>query len=133
MPKDDCDPQARIAMALQAVLIVAGFDRQESKMRIDKFAEGIGRIVRTTLELKQLIGEHITSADFEVYVIRPGEPFDPHSMKNIEPVSQHARVLCTTALGLTREEGKPNPRKDTVIKTEVLVDDILNDLRTDRK
>jgi hypothetical protein len=139
MSTDDVELQAwiskYISRALRVVFVVSGFDREESKIRMNGFAEGIGRIVRGALELNQLIGEQITSADFSVYSVRPGTPFDPGSMKDIEcpRQPQDGLVLCTSALGLCRREGRPRSTEEIVMKPEVLVDCILKDLRTGRK
>ena len=95
---------------LVAVLIAAG--HRDTRARLSetlqsKFGEAFKRIAQVALRLRKAIGEDITSGDIATFCVPGNAVFDPAKMDDGHghgAGGEAGRVLCTTHLGLRREE-----------------------------
>ena len=94
-------------------------------------------ITRLGLEFQSITGERIVSRDLLAIVPNPGARFDPTSMtdEGADPRRRgrqvvHHHVLCTTQLGLTREEN--GEQSVVLLKPSVYLTNMLEDLEGPR-
>ncbi|PIL34592.1 hypothetical protein GSI_03371 [Ganoderma sinense ZZ0214-1] len=79
----------------------------------NSYADALREIVHLSLKFQRITGEGIISRDLRILTARSGKPFDPSRMVDEWADPKKARhndnthpVLCTTQLGLVREEVK---------------------------
>ncbi|KAI0704714.1 hypothetical protein C8Q76DRAFT_820428 [Earliella scabrosa] len=105
------------------------------------FADALHEVVRLSLEFQHVTGERIVSRDLCAVYARSGELFDATCMTDewADPkarvrVAEKVTVLCTTQLGLLREESrapgvKEGPLESTVLlKPQVVLKSMLDEL-----
>ncbi|KZP28393.1 hypothetical protein FIBSPDRAFT_729236 [Athelia psychrophila] len=99
-----------------------------------RFGERIYAIIDTALNIKRILGEEITSGDFEIVTCQAGVTFDPTSMEDAASddasYDKTSIVLCTTEMGLRREswEVKGGQRAQEItllLKPKVALDSVL--------
>ena len=100
-----------VAAHLIDILITAGYQENHQTL-VEKvfstFSDKIDVIITASLRLNLAIGEEITSCDIELVGVQAGDVFDPSNMEDIG--GNHGfqktedRVLCTTEVGLRREQ-----------------------------
>ncbi|TFK50903.1 hypothetical protein OE88DRAFT_1645166 [Heliocybe sulcata] len=103
------DLLAKARQAIQQVCRVTGCVGDELWSRIlGTIERRLARIIQLSFRIRNVIGESITSCDYTVLLVRPGEPFDPQRMEEDGgddlSDSNGVHVLCTTQLGLMRRE-----------------------------
>ncbi|KZP28389.1 hypothetical protein FIBSPDRAFT_679257, partial [Athelia psychrophila] len=98
------------------------------------FGDRIYAIIDAALNINRILGEEITSGDFEIVACQGGVAFDPTSMEDVAPdVPLHDErniVLCTTEMGLRREswEVKDGQRVQEItllLKPKVALESVL--------
>ncbi len=124
------------------ILLVSGIAVAPQDLRTEverSHADGLREVVRQSLEFQRITGEGIISRDLLIVATNLGEPFDPSRMVDewADPKGfDHHPVLCTTQLGLVREERKATGSGDgeegivTVIllKPKVVLTSLLEEL-----
>ncbi|KZP05600.1 hypothetical protein FIBSPDRAFT_842868 [Athelia psychrophila] len=71
---------------------------------IGKFGDRIYAIIDAALNISRILGEEITSDDFEIVTCQAGVTFDPSWMEDdASDGLEKSIVLCTTEMGLSRE------------------------------
>ncbi|KAM5545517.1 hypothetical protein V8D89_000555 [Ganoderma adspersum] len=109
------------------------------------YADALGEVIHLALEFQRITGEGIISRDLLILVARLGEPFDPSRMDDewADPKGAHHGndthpVLCTTQLGLVREEkiatgGDEEGMIATValLKPKVVLTSFLEEMQSD--
>ncbi|KAI1793702.1 hypothetical protein LXA43DRAFT_1092493 [Ganoderma leucocontextum] len=98
------------------ILLASGICMPQQDLRMEmegSYADALREVVHLSLEFQRITGERIISRDLLVVTANPGAPFDPSRMVDewAEPKSARRHiephpVLCTTQLGLVREERK---------------------------
>lgn len=87
---------------LREVLVAASWEiKSEDALR--SFGARLEAIFKAILDVRVAIGEKVTSADIEVYVVPPGSPFDNAHMEDEYPDHRQEGwpvVIATTAVGL---------------------------------
>ncbi|TFK78528.1 hypothetical protein K466DRAFT_560463 [Polyporus arcularius HHB13444] len=97
------------------------------------FASPLREIAERTLDFQQISGEIILSCDLIAVVVVPETVFDPTTMDdewgNPKTSPSAGQVLCTTQLGLTREEKKAEGIQTTLLrKPKVVLRSMLEQL-----
>ena len=141
-------PHLRPAHVICTDILLAsgiGTPRQDLRVEVERsYADALCEIVRQSLEFQCITGERIISRDLFVDTAEPGALFDPSRMvdewadsKGVDHHRVNPRpVLCTTQLGLVREERKATGSGDgeegivTVIllKPKVVLTSLLEEL-----
>jgi hypothetical protein len=103
-----------LADSIANVLVVAGWKENPSQLRhklMNDFEQRLTTVASLAFALNKVIGQDLTSAEFHVFMMGHGIPFDPRAMEDAleEPPTAGAqsftgRVLCTTDFGLVRQE-----------------------------
>ncbi|TFK79392.1 hypothetical protein K466DRAFT_559944 [Polyporus arcularius HHB13444] len=106
--------EAGLAGKLTDILLICGVPGTRRRLLAEvrsTFSESLHEIVRLALHFQRVTGESIVSRDLSAVVAKPGDLFDPERMvdewadpKSIYHVVQSPPVLCTTQLGLLRQE-----------------------------
>ena len=76
------------------------------------FGEKVGSIVKSALDIRKVVGEEMTTTEFEVFCPRYGQRFVADTMEDVDAPSARDEtnvssetnevILCTTDLGLRR-------------------------------
>ncbi|KZP28394.1 hypothetical protein FIBSPDRAFT_1039528 [Athelia psychrophila] len=99
-----------------------------------RFGERIYAIIDTALNIKRILGEEITSGDFEIVTCQAGVTFDPMLMEDaasdVPLYDERNILLCTTEMGFRREswEVKGGQRAKEVtllLKPKVALESVL--------
>ncbi|KAI1793700.1 hypothetical protein LXA43DRAFT_1121938 [Ganoderma leucocontextum] len=147
---DDADRQRVASDALLEhitdILLASGITMPRRDLRIEverSYANILGDVVLQSYELQSIAGERIISRDLMMVTVNPGEPFDPSRMVDewADPKGAGRRVdiypvLCTTQLGLVREErkatggagGEEGISKVVLLKPNVVLTSFLQEL-----
>ncbi|KAM5545782.1 hypothetical protein V8D89_000820 [Ganoderma adspersum] len=149
--EDNADRERRDVGALVRditdILLVCGIAATPQDLRTEvesSYANALRELVHLSLEFQRITGEAIISRDLLILVPRPGEPFDPSGMVDEwtdprAPNDYDAHpVLCTTQLGLVREEktategagGEEGIVTVTLLKPKVVLTSFLEELRS---
>ncbi|PIL34594.1 hypothetical protein GSI_03373 [Ganoderma sinense ZZ0214-1] len=112
------------------ILLICGIAGAPQELRReveDSYADAIREIVHKSLEFQRITGEGIISRDLLVVDTKPGEPFNPSCMVDewADPKKARRRVeprpvLCTTQLGLVREEKKVIGGEEAIARVVLL-------------
>jgi hypothetical protein len=112
------------------ILAAVPFPLDNIRERVrDTFGERISAIVGRALELRKVLGEDMTSSEFEVLCPRYYEQLRDEFMEDTEALSDSHRkqkqahpelVLCTTELGLYRYERKSKDGEKVELERNVL-------------
>lgn len=127
-----------LADAIAKVLVVAGWKEGLSQMNdkvMKKFGERLTTVASSAVSLNKVMGQDLTSAEFYPLMVRHGHPFVHDVMEDAlgEPTmgaqSIIGRVLCTTDLGLLRQEKVSNGDVNTatLLKAKVALDSYFDD------
>ncbi|PIL34613.1 hypothetical protein GSI_03392 [Ganoderma sinense ZZ0214-1] len=133
------------------VLIASGIGmpRQDLREKVENsYADALREVVHQSLEFQWIAGERIVSRDLFVFTALPGEPFNPSHMVDEWANPKRARhgvdthpVLCTTQLGLVREEkkaptegadGEEGITKVVLLKPKVVLTSLLEELSNEQ-
>ncbi|KZP20067.1 hypothetical protein FIBSPDRAFT_1045132 [Athelia psychrophila] len=99
-----------------------------------RFRDNIYAIIDAALNINRILGEEITSGDFEIVTCQAGATFDPGSMEDTasdDPsYGKKSIVLCTTEMGLIKEwrevKGGQRAKETTVLlKPKVALESVL--------
>ncbi|KAI0704723.1 hypothetical protein C8Q76DRAFT_779067 [Earliella scabrosa] len=108
-----------------------------------KCSEALHEIVRLALEFQRITGECIVSRDLFVVLAKDGVTFDPDRMtdewatpRQASRVVDERPVLCTTQLGVVREDSRgnvggqhgPEVSATILLKPKVVLTSMLNEL-----
>ena len=92
------------------------------------FSEALHEIVRLALEFQRITGEHVVSRDLVAVVVPVGVAFDSgHMVDEWADPRKSSRdlearsVLCTTQLGVIREESRSKEDSELEISSTVLL------------
>ncbi|KAH9940095.1 uncharacterized protein BXZ73DRAFT_43214 [Epithele typhae] len=126
---------SELAATLAAVL--RAFGALDSLESMELHTDALNDIVRLAMDFRRLAGETVVSSDFALLLAPPGEVFDEEWLEDEwaepsrrrKPVEKKRLVLCTTGLGLVREEGGGLQKRGdgggststVVVKVKVLV------------
>ena len=142
--EDNADRERRdvgaLARDIADILLVCGIASAPQDLWTEwesSYADALRELVHLSFEFQRITGEEIISRDLLPLVPRPGEPFDPSYMIDewADPRAPHGYdahpVLCTTHLGLVREEKTATEGIATVtlLKPKVVLTSFLADLR----
>lgn len=103
-------------------------------MVTSKFGERVYSIIDAAVNVHRMLGEGITSGDFEVVTCKGGVTFDPVSMEDTVsdvPFSgERSVVLFTTEMGLKREsrgvkEGHMMKESSILLKPKVALESVV--------
>ncbi|KAH9940121.1 uncharacterized protein BXZ73DRAFT_43252 [Epithele typhae] len=131
-----------LADLIAPVLCVCGVPDTVDDLRRElrrAHAGGFDDIARNALEFRRVVGETVVSRDFSVITASIGEAFDDGRMEDEWPEPRQSQkrkveiptVLCTTALGLLREEtggGKSSGRVALLVRPKVVLSSLLTSL-----
>lgn len=150
--KDGVDIERRASDVLMGhitdILLTRGMAAGPQDLRtevVNSYADVLRGVVHLSLEFQRTTGEGIISRDLLVITTDPGEPFDPSRMAEewADPRSEvHSAdpvpvpVLCTTQLGLVREErrasegagGEGGIAEVVLLKPKVVLMSLLEEL-----
>ena len=150
--KNDADPERNdvgvLALHIADILLVRGVAAGPQDLRTEvgsSYADALREIVHLSLEFQRITGEGIISRDLLMLAPRSGKPFDPSRMINECADPKNARhgddtypVLCTTQLGLVREEkkateggGKEATTAVVLLKPKIVLTSFLDELQSD--
>ncbi|KZP05602.1 hypothetical protein FIBSPDRAFT_842873 [Athelia psychrophila] len=99
-----------------------------------KFGDRIYAIIDAALNINRILGEEITSGDFDIVTWQGGVKFDPTAMEDAASddgsYDEKSIVLCTTEMGLRREswEVKGGQRAQEItllLKPKVALESVL--------
>ena len=101
---------------------------------VSKFEEKVSLLIELAGRLSKMFDE-VISSDFEVFIVKPGEKFQPKMMEDADDdqtTVEEAPVLCTTQIGLRKwvplgalwEKGRK--RKIVVLKAKIVLESFLN-------
>ena len=131
------------------VLLIRGIAAEPQDLRMEVangYADVLRGVVHLSCEFQRTTGEGIISRDLLVTTTDPEEPFDPTRMVDEWADPKRARrgpqchpVLCTTQLGLVREEKKTTERTGgeegfgevLLLKPTVVLQSLLKELSND--
>ncbi|KAI0941757.1 hypothetical protein AcW1_003558 [Taiwanofungus camphoratus] len=128
----------QLAERLSDILVVAGANMDAEQMR-QTALQNLEAIIRQALRLQQIIGEEITSRDFEIFLVRIDDVFDFAQMEDVYNTEElrddnvdQIHVLCTAELGLRRCE-KAGDDEDgfrlmTLVKPKVVLETLVYQL-----
>ncbi|KAM5545533.1 hypothetical protein V8D89_000571 [Ganoderma adspersum] len=122
----------RLLDSITDVLLAGGISvpRQDLRMEIERgYVDRLREVIHASHEFQHITGECVISRDLLVVTANPEEPFDPSRMVDEWAGPKRARrsddphpVVCTTQLGLVREERKtPEGMGGEVGITEVVL------------
>jgi hypothetical protein len=124
--------------SLANIVIATGYGLNQAtvKERFMRFSPGLGEIIKLALELNTMIGEGITSCDFEITFVPHDSPYDPKYMETVyggnSPIQGKESVICTVDLGLMRVERVSKPELHTkelvLLKPKVLLPAVFGNL-----
>jgi hypothetical protein len=126
-----------LANTLAEIVVAAGSKQDAAIVRkqiTDRFAIRLEEVIRAAQDLHKVIGEDITSCDFEVVWLRPGTPFDAGVMEDTfgaTAVNDREEVACVTDIGLrSKEKVLGSLKKQSVfLKAKVLLPSGLAGIR----
>ncbi|PIL25742.1 hypothetical protein GSI_11492 [Ganoderma sinense ZZ0214-1] len=121
---DDEDPQLiatnDLLDCITEILLANGISapRDDLRMEIERgYADRLREVIHTSHEVQCITGERVISRDLSIVTVDPKEQFDSSRMVDEWADPKRARrgvechpVLCTTQLGLAREERKTTER-----------------------
>ncbi|KZP28390.1 hypothetical protein FIBSPDRAFT_729036 [Athelia psychrophila] len=104
-----------------------------------KFGDRIYAIIDAALNINRILGEEITSGDFEIVTCPGGVTFDPTWMEDAAYNSfydEKSIVLCTTEMGLKRESrevkgGEMAKEFTLLLKPKVALESVLAQISSD--
>jgi hypothetical protein len=122
---------------------VAGWKDDFSQMHdkiMKKFRERLATVASLAAALNRVVGEDMTSAEFQVMAIGHGVHFDNQWMEDAltdvqgVPANVAGPVLCTTDLGLLRTEkvsgeGPPRLNATVLLKAKVALESYFDEAR----
>ncbi|PIL34584.1 hypothetical protein GSI_03363 [Ganoderma sinense ZZ0214-1] len=98
------------------ILLVCGVVAEPQNLHTEigsTYADALREVIHLSFEVQRIAGEVIISRDLQIFTARRGKPFDPSRMidkwgdpKKTPHAEETHPVLCTTQLGLVREEIK---------------------------
>ncbi|OJT02597.1 hypothetical protein TRAPUB_6861 [Trametes pubescens] len=119
-------PTSRMIDCVSDVLLACGADGSPEQVRDlvkQHYGKRLKQLATHVLDFRRIAGEQIVSRDLQVIVAWPPAPFDPTLMedewaetkKSASPASASAvgNILCTTHLGLIRQERRAEADKDS--------------------
>lgn len=131
------------------ILLASGIGTPRHDLRNEvklSYADTLREVVRQALEFQRITGERIISRDL-IVTVAPEGPFDPSCMVDAwlepksasDPIDSHP-VLCTTLLGLVREERKAGEGEGdkegiaavVLLKPKVVLTSLLDELRNEQ-
>jgi hypothetical protein len=136
----------QLMMIIGDILSLAGFEvkRHNSSEDTSHLDDRIRQILVRSFELRDTIGEHVTSCDYRILAPEPNKPFDTEEMEDayMDRESDSTKkngtvsVLCCTELGLNSFEklqganaSESNRVRCTVnLKAKVVTEAALHDL-----
>nr|VWP01540.1 N/A [Ganoderma boninense] len=121
---DDKDRQRfetdRVLDCFTDILLISGVGVQQHDLRMEiehEYADRLREVIHTSHEVQRITGERVISRDLLTVVVKPNESFNPSRMVDEWADPKRARhghkprpVVCTTQLGLVREERRTAER-----------------------
>lgn len=123
------------------ILLAAGCTAPKSDITSafsSKFAEKLSFLVSLAMRVNKIIGEDVTSGDFEVLAVEPKDAFDVTTMEDSYDDGGSARgksdnvpkVLCATDLGLRKKTrvgmtGEKQWETKVLLKPKVALESIV--------
>ncbi|PIL34611.1 hypothetical protein GSI_03390 [Ganoderma sinense ZZ0214-1] len=148
---DGTDPEGGNSRALAGyitdILLICGITGEPQDLRMEvgsRYADALRGVVHVSFQFQRITGEDIVSRDLLIVYTEPGEPFDPSRMVEqwADPRETHPRadphpVLCTTQLGLVREERKAAGGEEVIttvvlLKPKVALTSLLEELSNEQ-
>lgn len=123
---------------LSDIVVTAGcaISADDAKTKVSRFGDKVLSIIRLAGQFGEMTGE-VVSSDFEVFGIRPDEPYEETTMEeDVDDYDEAAngtaagqKVLCSTQLWLTKRIPLEFGEKETltVMKAKVLLESFLDD------
>lgn len=124
------------------ILLTAGCTAPKSDIGSalsSKFAEKLAFLVSLALRVNKIVGEDVTSGDFEVLAVPPGDTFDVIAMEDSYEDGGSVRgrgnntskVLCATDLGLRKKTrvgmtGEKQWEINVLLKPKVALESVID-------
>lgn len=123
------------------ILLTAGCTAPKSDISLalsSKFTEKLSFLVSLAMRVNKIVGEDVTSGDFEVLAIPPGTAFDVTTMEDSYDDGGSAKgrednvskVLCATDLGLRKKTrmgmtGEKQWETKVLLKPKVALESVI--------
>lgn len=130
-------------MALSGVAASGTIEDLENNVD-EVFGEKVAGIIRGALGVRKIVGEEISTTEFEVLCPRHGQPLVASMMENVDDTGGKGQVnmssdegvsiMCTTDLGLRRHgkkatigDGEEEWEESVLLKAKVVLPTLLED------
>ncbi|CCM04633.1 uncharacterized protein FIBRA_06817 [Fibroporia radiculosa] len=129
----------QLAERLADIMFISGARVDHERLRQSVNAS-LESIIRSALNLQQVIGEQVLSRDLEIMTVRVDDLFDPEQMEDVygdeEPTAddhEPLHVLCTASLGLRRCDKPKGGLGDelqvtTLVRPKVVLETLVYEL-----